>query len=102
MDFVVGLPRTMGKYDSIWVIVDRLTKSAHFIPVKVTYNAEKLAKIYILEIVRLHGVSLSIILDRGTKFNSMFWRTLHAELGTRLDLSTAFHPQTDGQSERMI
>ena len=60
MDFVVGLPKTLGKFDSIWVIVDRLTKSAHFIPVKVTYNAEKLAKLYISEIVRLHGVPLSI------------------------------------------
>ena len=99
MDFVVGLPKTMGKYDSIWVIVDRLTKSAHFIPVKVTYNAEKLAKLYISEIVRLHGVPLSIISDRGTQFTSKFWKTLHAELGTRLDLSTAFHPQTDGQTE---
>ena len=99
MDFVVGFPKTMGRYDSIWVIVHRLTKSAHFIPVKVTYNAEKLAKIYISEIVRLHGVPLSIISDRGTQFTSKFWKTLHAELGTRLDLSTAFHPQTDGQSE---
>ena len=84
------------------MIVDRLTKSAHFIPVKVTYSAEKLAKIYISEIVRLHGVPLSIISDRGTKFTSKFWKTLHAESGTRLDLSTAFHPQTDGQSERTI
>ena len=83
-------------YDSIWVIIDRLTKSAHFIPVKVTYNAEKLAKLYISEVVRLHGVPLSIISDRGTQFTSKFWKTLHAELGTRLDLSTAFHPQTDG------
>ena len=73
MDFVVGLPKTMGKYDSIWVIVDRLTKSAHFIPVKVTYNAEKLAKIYFSEIVRFHGVPFSIISDRGTQFTSMFW-----------------------------
>ena len=102
MDFVVGLPKTMGKYDSIWVIVDRLTKSAHFIPVKVTYNAEKLAKLYISEIVRLHGVPLSIISDRGTQFTSMFWRTLHAKLGTRLDLSTAFHPHTDRKSKRTI
>ena len=99
MDFVVGLPKTLGKFDSIWVIVDRLTKSTHFIPVKVTYNAEKLAKLYISEIVRLHGVPLSIISDRGTQFTSNFWRTLHAELGTRLDLSTAFHPQTDCQSD---
>ena len=93
MDFVVGLPKTMGKYDSIWVIVDRLTKSAHFIPVKVTYNVEKLAKIYISEIVRLHGVPLSIISDRGTQFTSKFWKTLHAELGTRLDLSSV--PSSD-------
>ena len=102
MDFVVGLPKTLGKFDSIWVIVDRLTKSSHFIPVKMTYNAEKLAKLYISEIVRFHGVPLFIISDRGTQFTSMFWRTLHVELGTRLDFSTAFHPQTDGQSERTI
>ena len=102
MDFVVGLPKTMGKYDSIWVIVVRLTKSALFIPIKVTYNAEKLAKLYSSEVVRLHGVPLSIILDSGTQFTSKFWKTFHAELGTRLDLSTAFHPQTDGQSERTI
>ena len=102
MDFVVGLPKTMVKYDSIWVIVERLTKSSHFIPVNVTYNAEKLAKLYISEVVRLHGVPLSIISDRGTQFTSMFWKTLHTELGTRLDLSTAFHPQTDCQSEQTI
>ena len=102
MDFVVGLPKTLGKFDSIWVIVDRLTKSALFIPVKVTYSAEKIDKIYISEIVRLHGVPLSIISDRGTQFTSKFWKTLHEELVTRLDLSTAFHPQTDGQSERTI
>ena len=72
MDFVVGLPKTLGKYDSIWVIVDRLTKSAHFIPVKMTYNAKKLAKLYISEIVRLHGVPHSIISDRGTQFTSNF------------------------------
>ena len=102
MDFVVGLPKTMGKYDSIWVIVDRLTKPAHFIPVKVTFNAEKLDKLCNLEIVRLHGVPLSIISDRGKQFTSKFWKTLHAELGTRFDLSTAFHPQTDCQSERTI
>ena len=77
-------------------------RQAHFIPVKVTYNAEKLAKIYISEIVRLHGVPLSIISDRGTQFTTMFWKTLHAKLGTRLDLSNAFHPQTDCQSERTI
>ena len=72
MDFLVGLPKTLGKFDSIWVIVDRLTKYAHFIPVKMTSNAEKLAKLYISEIVRLHGVPLSIISDRGTQFTSNF------------------------------
>ena len=71
-DFVVGLPKILGKFDSIWVIVDRLTKSAHFILVKVTYNAEKLAKLYISEVVRLHRVPLSIISDRGTQFTSKF------------------------------
>ena len=101
-DFVVGLPKTLGKFDSIWVIVDRLTKSAHFIPVKVTYNVEKLAKHYISEVVRFHGVPLSIISDRGTQFTFMFWKTLHAELGTRFDLSTALHPQTDGQSDERL
>ena len=102
MDFVVGLPKTLGKFDSIWVIVDRLTKSGHFIPVKVTYNVEKLAKLYISEIVRLHGVPLSIISDRGMQFTSKFWRSLHAELGSRYDLSIAFNPQTYVQSERTI
>ena len=102
MDFVIGLSKTFGKFYSIWVIVDILTKSAHFIPVKVTYNAEKLAKLSISEIVRLHGVPLSIISNRGTQFTPKFWRTLHDELGTRLDLSTAFQPQTDVQSERTI
>ena len=76
MDFVVGIPKTLGKFDSIWVIVDRLTKSALFILVKMTYNAENLAKLYISEIVRLHRVPLSIVSDRGTQFTSMFWRTL--------------------------
>ncbi|XP_069149255.1 uncharacterized protein [Solanum lycopersicum] len=79
-----------------------LTKSCHFIPVKMTYNADKLAKLYVSEIVRLHGVPLSIISDRGTQFTSMFWRTLHAELGIRLNLSTAFHAQINGQYERTI
>ena len=94
MDFVVGLPKTLGKFDSVWVIVDRITKSAHFIPVKVTYNAEKLAKLYISEIVRLHGVPLSIISDRGTQFTFKFWKTLHADqvLGWILVLHFTFRP----------
>ena len=102
MDFVVGLPRTLRKFDAVWVIVDRLTKSAHFIPVVTTYTSERLAQIYIQEIVRLHGVPISIISDRGPQFTSHFWRAVQSELGTRVELSTAFHPQTDGQSERTI
>ena len=90
MDFVVGIPKTLGKFDSIWVIIDYLTKSAHFIPVKVTYNAEKLTKLYISEVVRLHGTPISIITYRGTQFSSNFWRTLHTELGTRLNLVPHF------------
>ena len=102
MDFIVGLPQIPRGVDSIWVIVDRLTKSAHFLPVQSSFSAERLARIYIREVVRLHGVPVSIISDRGSQFTSSFWRTFQDELGTRVDLSTAFHPQTDGQSERTI
>jgi len=102
MDFVVGLPWTSRGVESIWVIVDRLTKSAHFLPVHTTFSAERLARIYIREVVRLHGVPVSIISDRGSQFTSSFWRAFQEELGTRVHLSTAFHPQTDGQSERTI
>ena len=102
MDFVVGFPTTVGGYNSIWVVVDRLTKSAHFIPVRVKYTAEKLAELYISHIVRLHGVPISIISDRGSLFTSHFWKVLQHGLGTQLDMSTAFHPQTDCQSERTI
>jgi hypothetical protein len=101
MDFITGLPRTKSGYDSIWVIVDRLTKVAHFIPVKTTYTSAKLADIYMKRIVSLHGVPKSIVSDRGTQFTSHFWKQLHESLGTRLEFSTAFHPQTDGQTERV-
>ncbi|KAK9029043.1 hypothetical protein V6N11_026169 [Hibiscus sabdariffa] len=102
MDFVTGLPLTSSKKDSVCVIVDRLTKSAHFIPVRTNYPVDKLAKLYISEIVRLHGIPLSIISDRDPKFTSRFWQVLHDALGTHLNFSTTFHPQTDGQSERVI
>jgi hypothetical protein len=102
MDFITKLPRTSSGHDSIWVIVDRLTKSAHFLPIRETYKVEKLARIYINEIVSRHGVPLSIISDRDGRFTSHFWRALQKHLGTQLDLSTAYHPQTDGQSERTI
>ena len=92
MDFVSGLPRTSRGMDRIWVIVDRLTKSAHFLPVRSTYTAEHLARVYIQEVVRLHGIPVSIISDRGSQFTSSFWRSFQRELGTRVDLTTAFHP----------
>ena len=102
MDFVVGLPKTTKGFDSIWVIVDRLTKSAHFLPVKVTYTMDKYAELYVQEIVRLHGVPVSIVSDRDSRLTSHFWKSLQAAMGTNLDFSTAFHPQTDRQSERTI
>jgi len=100
MDFIVGLPRTRDGYDSIWVIVDRLTKVAHFIPVRTTYTGSKLAELYMARIVCLHGVPKKIVSDRGTQFMSRFWQKLHESLGTRLNFSSAYHPQTDGQTER--
>ena len=101
MDFITGLPKTKSGYDSIWVVVDYLTKVAHFIPVNTTYTNAKLAKIYMNRIVCLHGVPKGIVSDRGTQFTSHFLRQLHESSGTRLEFSTAFHPQTDGQTERV-
>ncbi|CAN4123906.1 unnamed protein product [Withania somnifera] len=101
MDFITGLPRSFHKFDSIWVIVDRLTKSAHFLPVKTNYTNEEYA-LYIKEIVRLHGVPISIISDRGAQFTAKFWKSFQKSLGTQVNLSTSFHPQTDGQAERTI
>jgi len=102
MDFVTGLPRTRRSHDAIWVIVDRLTKSAHFLAIRTTLPLEDLARLYIDEIVRLHGVPVSIISDRDTRFTSRFWGSLQQALGTRLKFSTTFHQQTKGQSERTI
>jgi hypothetical protein len=100
MDFIVGLPRTHTGYDSIWVVVDRLTKAAHFMPVKTTYNSAVLAELYMARIVCLHGVPKKIVSDRGTQLTSHFWQQLHDALGTHLKFSSAYHPQTDGQTER--
>ena len=98
MDFVVNLPVIGRKHDSVRVMVNRLTKSAHFPPVRTDYSLDKLAKLYIKKIVRLYGIPISIISDRDPRFTSRFW----GSLGTRLNLSTTFHTQTDGQSKRMI
>ena len=102
MDFVMGLPKTRKKHDAIWVIVDRLTKSAHFLAITKTQSLEDLAQLYIKEIVRLHGIPLSIISDRDPRFTARFWKSLQAAMGTQLKFSSAYHPQTDGQSERTI
>ena len=102
MDFVVGLPLTWRKHDSVWVIVDRLTKSAHFLPVRTDYSLDKLVELYIKEIVRLHRIPISIISNRDPRFTSRFWAKLKKALGTRLNFSTTFHPQTDGQLKRVI
>ncbi|GJR52783.1 putative reverse transcriptase domain-containing protein [Tanacetum coccineum] len=102
MDFVTKLPRTSNGHDTIWVIVDRLTKSAHFIPTRETDSMETLIRLYIKEIVSQHGIPISIISDRDSHFTSRFWQSLQNALGTQLDMSMAYHPETDGQSERTI
>ena len=102
MDFMVGLSRCQSGYDAIWVIVDRLTKSSHFLPMKNSDSVEKLPELYVKEIVRLHGTLVSIVSDRDPWFTSQFRPRLQRALGTRLHFSMAFHPQTDGQSERTI
>ena len=102
MDFVVGLPRTQRGSDAIWVVVDRLTKSAHFIPMRVRDSVDHHADLYIRDVVRLHGVLVTIVLDRDPRFTARLWQSLQSALGTKLTFSTAYHPQTDGQSERTI
>ncbi|MCO5559642.1 hypothetical protein L7F22_013243 [Adiantum nelumboides] len=101
MDFVTGLPKTTGNYDYIFVIVDKLTKVAHLISVKQTATAADIAQVFVKEIVRLHGIPARIMSDRDAKFTSKFWQAMFQSLGTQLNLSTAYHPETDGQTERV-
>jgi hypothetical protein len=101
MDFIMGLSLTACKFDSIWVIVDRLSKSAHFIPVHTNYNVQKYAGIYIARMLCLHGVLKMIIFYRGSQFVARFWEQLHASLRTHLIHSSAYRPQMDGQTERV-
>eukprot|EP00253_Pinus_taeda_P012641 PITA_12641 len=101
MDFITGLPKTKKGNDSIMVVVDKLSKAAHFIPVQSTYRAPQIAHVFMQNVFRLHGLPKVIISDRDVKFTSAFWRTLFADLGTQLNFSTAYHPQTDGQTERV-
>nr|GEU58095.1 hypothetical protein [Tanacetum cinerariifolium] len=102
MGFVTKLPRTSSGHDTMWVIVDRLTKSAHFLPMHENYKINRLARLYLNEIVARHGVPISIISDHDNRFTLRFWQSTQEELGTGLDMITTYHPQTDGQSERTI
>ncbi|GKC46590.1 putative reverse transcriptase domain-containing protein [Tanacetum coccineum] len=102
MDFFTKLPKSSQGYDAIWVIVDRLTKPAIFTLMRKIDSMEKLARMYLKEVVMRHGIPISIICDRDPKFASNFWRSLQKALGTSLDMSTVYHPQTDGQSKRTI
>ena len=102
MDFVTHFPRTSRKHDAVWVIVDRLTKSTHFLAVLMTFTLEEFCRLYIRERVRLHGVPVTILSDRDPRFTSQFWKSFQKAMETQLSMSTAFHPQTDGQSKRTI
>ena len=99
IEFITGFPRTSQGYESIWVTVDRLTKSAHFVPVRTTYSVKQYTELYPTWIVCLHGILKKIISDRGTQFTSHLWKSLHEAMGTELFYSTAYHPQADGQTE---
>jgi hypothetical protein len=101
MDFIVRLPRTQSRYDSLWVIMDRLIKVANFIPVKMTYTRTQLAELYSSRIVCFHGVPMRIVSDRETQFILKFQERLHETLDTHLNFSSAYYPQTDGQTERV-
>jgi len=102
MDFVVRMPQTQRHHDAIWVIVNQLSKSTHFLAIKEIFNAEQLVELYIREIIRLHRIPLSIVSDRDTKFAFRFWQGFQTAMGTEVHLSTTFHPQMDGQSERTM
>src|ERR1044071_2229032 len=102
MDLVTKLPKTRKGYDAIWVVVDRLTKSAHFLAIREAYTSERMAEIYVNEIVSRHGVPVSIVGEGGTRFTSRYCWRIQEEMGTKLLVSTAYHPQTDGQTERTI
>nr|GFB66398.1 putative reverse transcriptase domain-containing protein [Tanacetum cinerariifolium] len=102
MDFITKLPKSSQGFDTIWVIVDRLTKSAHFLPIRENDPMDKLARLYLDRIVTRHRTPVSIIYDRDGRFTSNFWKTFQKALGTNLDMSTAYHPKTDRQSEGSI
>ena len=96
MDFVTHLPRTSRGHDVVWVIVDRLSKSAHFLAVRMTFTLEEFCRLYMLEIVRLHGVLVFIVSYQDPRFTAPFWKSFQRVMGTQLRMSTTFHPQTKG------
>jgi hypothetical protein len=100
LDFITGLPRTQKHNDSIMMVIDKLSKSAHFIPIKSIFKAINIAEIFMKENFRLHGIPKMVISDRDVKFTSSFWKELFAGLNTNLNFSTSYHPQTDGHTER--
>ena len=101
MDFIIGLPKSKKQNDSIFIVIDKLSKEAHFIPLKSTYRVVSIVDIFLKEIFRLHGIPKSIILDRDVKFTGNFWRYLFSILETQLSFSTAYHSQTEGKTERV-
>ena len=96
MDIMIHLPRTSRRHDAVWVIVDRLTKLAHFLAMQMTFTNEEFYRLYMGEIFRLHGMPVSIVSDRDPKFMPCFWKSFQKAMGSQLMMSTAFHPQTDG------
>ena len=102
MNFVTHLPRTPQGHDAVWVIVDRLTKSAQFLAMRMTFTLERFCRLYIREIVRLHGVLVSIVSDRDQRFTKHFWKSFQKAIGKRLTMRITFHLQTDGQSKMTI
>ena len=102
MDFVTHLPRTPQRHDAVWVIVDQLTKSAHFLEVRMTFTLEEFCRLYSREIIWLHGVLVSMVSNRDPRFKAHFWKSFQKAMRTQLMISTTFHPQTDGQSKRTI
>jgi transposase InsO family protein len=100
MDLIVGLPLTTRRHESIFVVVGTQIKSAHFIPLETTYQAPHIPRVFISEIVTLHGVPERIISDQGSMFTGRFWSSFQEALGTQLNFSTAYHPETDRQTER--
>lgn len=101
IDFITKLPRTIRQHGSIMLVVDKLTKASHCVPVNTTHTTDNIAEIYMREIARLHVIPRTIVSDRDTKFTSYFWRGLFKVFGTNLNFSTTYHPQSDGQTERV-